>query len=211
MVANPNQRKNPVIRVVGSVASGNAGRGYRKVPSWWRDFCVSTTPLLKPNQQIMNTAILIATVLAVAGLAIWAVTKGEREKKARKLARKLVFDYGSKTIGELEQMIATESAKNPKDKVQICAVQMVIDHKNGIFEQTLMGDIKAVGKFSFASLTFAGIVGVIALQALLPTAIVGGILYLLSLVVTVVQFNWLFIGIIFTVAYIILVLKRLAD
>lgn len=57
MVANPNQRKNPVIRVVGSVASGNAGRGYRKVPSWWRDFCVSATPLLKPNQQIMNTNI----------------------------------------------------------------------------------------------------------------------------------------------------------
>jgi len=40
MVKNPNQHKEPIIRVVGSVSTGNGGRSYRKVLSWWWAFCV---------------------------------------------------------------------------------------------------------------------------------------------------------------------------
>jgi hypothetical protein len=40
MVAKRVQHKQPVIQGVERVASGNAGRGYRKVPSWWRAFCM---------------------------------------------------------------------------------------------------------------------------------------------------------------------------
>jgi hypothetical protein len=49
----------------------------------------------------------------------------------------------------------------------------------------------------------------VILLALIPTVLIGGLIFLLSLVITIIQFNWIFIGIIFAFSFIVFSIKEL--
>jgi hypothetical protein len=138
----------------------------------------------------MQTIILIVSFLLTGLLATWAVTKGERDKKAKKLSKTLVSDYQNKTIDQIREMIEAESGKQKKNRVLILALNMVIENR-------LRADRKPF-KFSdyveFASYLFKSV-----FTALSITAFIGIILFVLSLVITIIQFSWIFVGIIFAI------------
>lgn len=136
----------------------------------------------------MQTIILIVSFFLTGLLATWAVTKGERDKKAKKLSKTLTPDYQEKSLDQIREMIKTELSR--KNHVLALALNMII-------EDRLKPSRKAFG-FSdyveFASYLFKSV-----FTALSITAFVGIILFVLSLVITIIQLNWIFIGIIFAI------------
>ena len=141
----------------------------------------------------MQTIILIVSFLLTGLLATWAVTKGERDKKAKKLSKTLVSDYQDKSIDQIREMIEAESGKQKKNHVLVLALNMII-------EDRLRGNPK---KFKFSDyVEFASYLFKSAFTALSVTAFIGIILFVLSLVITIVQFNLIFIGIIFAITLI---------
>lgn len=156
----------------------------------------------------MNTIILIVSFLLTGVLATWAVTKGEREKKARKLSRKILFDLKDKSIDEIESLLKEEQAKEKKDKVKILALEFVIQHRLGNFEPTLKDQIKSVGTFIGGVFAFALLILKWSAFAFLPTLFVGIGLYLLSLIVVVIQFNWIFIAIVFGIFFVVFAIRE---
>lgn len=141
----------------------------------------------------MQTIILIVSFLLTGLLATWAVVNGERDKKAKKLSKTLASDYQEKSIDEIEEIIKAESSKEKKNHVLILALKMILDDR--------LKEVRKVFRFSdyveFASYLFKS-----AFTALSITAFVGVILFVLSLVITIIQFNWIFIGIIFAITLI---------
>lgn len=141
----------------------------------------------------MQTIILIVSFLLTGLLATWAVVNGERDKKAKKLSKTLVSDYQEKSIDEIEEIIKAESSKKKKNHVLILALKMILEDR--------LKEVRRLFRFS-DYVEFAGYLFKSVFTALSITAFVGIILFVLSLVITIIQFNWIFIGIIFVITLI---------
>lgn len=142
----------------------------------------------------MQTIILIVSFLLTGLLATWAVIKGERDKKAKKLSKRLAVDLDLLTIEQIEKQIEEEKLKPKVDEVKLHALQYVIEDRLKVNEPgigvLLVGLLWVAYKAILAALMAAG-----------ATAFIGGIIYLLSLVITIIQFNWVFIGIVFVLFF----------
>jgi hypothetical protein len=146
----------------------------------------------KSYAKIMNTAILIATVLAVAGLAIWAVTKGERERKAKKLFPALLFELGQTSFDEVQKMITEEEQKERKDRVRIFALKSVLEAKR-------IPDVpESTGHFW----------GIVALEAVGIFALIAALLYATTLIIPNLTFHVGFVAIVTGIIVFIRLLYR---
>lgn len=120
----------------------------------------------------------------------------------------MLFDLGDKSIEEIEQILKEEQEKEKRDKVKILAIEFVIQHKLGNFEPTLKDQIKSVGTFFGGIFAFALLILKWSVFAFLPTLFVGIGLYLLSLIIVVIQFNWIFIAIVFAIFFVIFAIRE---
>jgi hypothetical protein len=165
----------------------------------------------------MITTIYVGTALLTSFLIVYIVISTIKEKrlakKVKKIFPKLLFDLGQKTKDEISEMISSEMKKDNKDEVQLAALKKVFDHR---FSEPKVTFISSVLDFSklivglVALPLFALFFGIkVILLALIPTVLIGGLIFLLSLVITIIQFNWIFIGIIFAFSFIVFSIKEL--
>lgn len=140
----------------------------------------------------MNTAILIATVLAVVGLAIWAVTKGERERKAKKLFPALLFELGQTSFDEVASMIKDEEKKEHKDHVRILALKSVLEAKR-IHDKPEKSD-----RFWM----------LVSLEALGIFAVLAALLYAVTLIMPSLAFHVGAIGVVTAIIVVVRLLYR---
>lgn len=152
----------------------------------------------------MNIVTLAITFSLTIALAIWAVIKGEREKKAKKLFTKILFDHKSNTIEEIQTILEEEQQKRKKDFVKIIALKRIIEHKIGDSEPTFKDEVNSL----FKSIWF---ILKCSLYALIPTSIIGFIVYMLSLIISIVQVNIVFIGIVFVISFIFYSIRELSN
>lgn len=142
----------------------------------------------------MQTIILIVSFLLTGLLATWAVIRGERDKKAKRLSKKLIVELDPLTTDQIKKQIEEENAKPKVDKVKVLALQYVIEERLKVNEPglgiVLIGLLWVGYKVILAALMAAG-----------GTAFIGGIIYLLSLVITIIQFNWIFISVVFALFF----------
>lgn len=142
MVANPNQRKNPVIRVVGSVIRGNSGIGYRKVPSWWRDFCVSlhqlleirTTNNMKSNKNPLNEGVSDIQIESLQSSTLFQLSLSSKELFHSNFLAWLFKAYPEASSRALSPYIRSKSASIKKDggvKREQNNRDLTIDFDNG--------------------------------------------------------------------------------
>jgi len=161
----------------------------------------------------MITTIYVSTSLLTGFLIVLGIISLVIKIKAKKLFPQLLFDLGQKTKSEIEDMISSELKKKNKDRIRILALQKVIEHRFFEPKATFVSSVIDFFKLILGLIAlplfilFFGIK--IALFALIPTAIIGGIIFLLSLVITIIQFNWVFIGIIFAISFLIFSIREI--
>lgn len=161
----------------------------------------------------MITTIYVSTSLLTGFLIVLGIISLVIKIKAKKLFPQLLFDLGQKSRDEIVEMISSELKKKKKDQVRILALQKVIEHRFSEPKATFLSSVKEF---------FGIILGLIALPlfilffgikitlfSLIPTVIIGAIIFLLSLVITIIQFNWVFIGIIFAISFLIFSIREI--
>lgn len=163
----------------------------------------------------MQTIILIVSFFLTGLLATWAVLKGERDKKARKLCKQLVIDLEKSSLDEIVDIRNEELSKKKVDKIKVLALKYLIEERQGhemevdlsrysISNKYLNSFLKKLDPlFSLIEIPVVILSKVIlaALMALVVSAFVGGVIYLLSLVISIMNFNWIFIGIVFVLFF----------
>lgn len=182
---------------------------------WLGDFCylIFVTLSTKNRPKFMITTIYVGTSLLTGFLIVLGIIELLNSIKVKKIFPKLLFDLGQKSQSEIQEMISAEMEKEDKSKIKILALQKVIDHRFSEPKPTFISSVLDFSKLlvGLAALPLFILFYVIkiTLLALIPTVLIGGLIFLLSLVITIIQFNWIFIGIIFAFSFIVFSVKEL--
>jgi hypothetical protein len=101
----------------------------------------------KSQATIMQTIILIVSFILTGALASWAVIKGERDKKAKRLLKNLVLDFKDTPLDEIRDIRKNELFKSRKDKVKILALKYLIEERQGHPEEIDLSRLSISNKY----------------------------------------------------------------
>lgn len=136
-----------------------------------------------------ESVLLITAIILTIALVTFAVIRGENRKRKTKINRHL---WKNKSPQEIIQAIETESEKIHSDK-------LLIDILN---EKLLMASSKEKRKTFIRNLpNIIFYLLFIFGKSLFITGIIGVIIYMLSLIISIINFSWLFIGIVFCLVF----------
>jgi hypothetical protein len=143
---------------------------------------------------IITLVVYFLSFSLTAGLAIWSVVRGERDKKANKLFESLLSEFKASSDDEIKKLILSESSKTKVNKILILSLEKILKYRD---DRKIYEESKSQLKH------FVNQVAIAIFYAVVLSCIAALILFSLTLITPIVQFNWVFICIVFAIVFVI--------